>query len=121
LTVGYSDGTTVTFGPSYFTLDSDGLSFDGEQLNTLSGPPTGLFGADSFTLTGLFSTTAVALNDGSIEPILDNFTATLTDPSGLSDGDFAIINATETPEPSSWLLLFTGLLGLIGWRAGVLK
>jgi len=121
LTVSYNDGTTVVFGSSYFTLDSDGLSFDGEQLSTLSGPPTGLYGADSATLTGLFSTGSIVLNDGSLENIFLNFSATIDDPSGLTDGDFAVINATQTPEPSTWLLLGTGLLAFLAWRFGPLN
>ena len=52
LTVDYSGGQSKVFGSSYFTLDSDGLSFDGEQLSTLSGYPTGLFDATSAILTG---------------------------------------------------------------------
>lgn len=117
LTVSYADGSTMVLGPAYFTLDSDGLSFDGEQLSTLSGSPTGLFGADSATLTGMFSTDSVLLNDGSTQSIMNSFSATIDDPSGLSDGDFAVINATETPEPSTWLLLITGLLAIFASRA----
>ncbi len=109
LTVHYADDSTLVLGPSYFTLDVDGLSLDGDQLSTLSGNPTGLFGADSATLTGLFSTQAITLIDGSKENIYQNFSATISDPSGLTDGDLAIIDAAETPEPSTWLLLLTGL------------
>lgn len=116
LTVTYADHTTLTLGPSYFTLASDGLSFDGAQLSTLSGSPTGLAGADSFTLTGLFSTQFITLNDGLPDKIYTNFSASFTDPTGLADGDLAIINASETPEPSSWLLLATGLLAFAVWR-----
>ena len=32
LTVDFLGGTSHTFDSSYFTLDADGLSFDGEQL-----------------------------------------------------------------------------------------
>jgi hypothetical protein len=43
-----------------------------------------------------------------------NFSATITDPSGfLLDGDLAVIDATVTPEPSPWLLLATGVLGML--------
>ena len=43
------------------------------------------------------------------------FSVTLTDPGGfLSDGDFAIIDATTVPEPSTWILLGSVLIGLLG-------
>ena len=113
LTVDYSGGQSLVLGPSYFTLDSDELSFDGEQLSALSGYPTGLFDATSATLTGMFSTQNLTLNDGSSEQVFYDFSATLSDPSGLSDGDLAIINATTTPEPATWMMMGTGLL-LIG-------
>jgi hypothetical protein len=121
LTVHYGDGSTVVFGPSYFTLDADGLSFDGEQLSTLSGAPTGLFGANSATLNGLIPTQIVTLNDGTTVELGDSFMATISDSGGLSDGDFAVINATITPEPASWMLLATGLLALGAWRIRLLK
>src|SRR5947208_1663249 len=44
LTVNYLGGGSHVFGSSYFTLDADGLSFDGHALSTLAGPPTGLSG-----------------------------------------------------------------------------
>src|SRR5580700_6394563 len=59
LTVNYAGGVSEVFGPSYFTLDADGLSFDGEQLSTLSGPPTGLFGAVDAVLSGVLDTSFV--------------------------------------------------------------
>ena len=121
MTVNYADGSSVVFGPSYFTLDSDGLSFDGEQLSTLSGSPTGLFGANSATLSGLIPTEIVTLNDGTMVELGDSFMATISDPGGLSDGDFAIINATITPEPESWLLLATSLLALGACRIRLWK
>jgi hypothetical protein len=110
LTVDFANGTSEVFGPSYFTLDSDGLSLDGEQLSTLSSAPTGLFGADEATLTGDFSAGDVMLNGGGTINILSSFSATINDPSGLSDDDLAIIDATQTPEPPSWMMLATGLL-----------
>src|SRR5579859_1536678 len=75
LLVGYSGGGTATFGSSYFTLDADGLSFDGHALSTLTGPPAGLFGAISATLTGSFSTTSFTLNDGSTATVSPTFSA----------------------------------------------
>jgi rhamnogalacturonan endolyase len=114
LTVDFAGGVSHTFGSSYFTLDADGLSFDGEQLSTLAGPPTGLFGALDATLTGTFSPEMVTLFDGSLISIAPNFSATLggaKEP--LSDGDLAVINAVQTPEPATWTMLGTGLIGLL--------
>lgn len=125
LIVDYAGGGTATFGSSYFTLSSDGLSFDGTPLSTLAGPPNGLFGADAATLTGNFSTTSFTLNDGSSATVNPGFSATITDSSGLSDGDFALITATPSssgpppvvPEPGTWALVGTGLLlGLVTLR-----
>ena len=47
LTVDFAGGVSHTFGSSYFTLDADGLSFDGEQLSTLAGPPRDRSGRNS--------------------------------------------------------------------------
>ena len=119
LTVDYSGGHSLVLGPSYFTLAPDGLSFNGEQLSTLSGFPTGLFDATSAILTGRFSTQNVTLNNGSSGQVYFGFTATITDPNGfLSDGDLAVINATTTPEPSTWMMMGTGLLllGVARWK-----
>jgi hypothetical protein len=113
LTVDYAGGESEVFGSSYFTLDADGFSFDGEQLSTLSGAPTGLFGATDATLTGLFSTQSFTLNDGSMITVAPNFSATISDAGGLSDGDLAVINASEVPEPQTWTLLGLGMIGLI--------
>jgi len=121
LTVDYSGGQSLVLGPSYFTLAPDGLSFNGEQLSTLSGFPTGLFDATSATLTGMFSTQNVVLNDGSSGQVFYSFDATISDPSGLMDGDLAVINAISTPEPATWMMLATGLLLLGLWQAGRLK
>lgn len=119
LTVDYTGGHSEVFGSSYFTLDSDRLSFNGKQLSTLSGFPTGLFDATSAILTGTFSTQNLTLNDGSSEQVFRGFSATISDPSGLSDGDLAIINATATPEPATWTMLGMGVLLLIVGRAGI--
>jgi hypothetical protein len=114
LTVNYAGGVSEVFGPSYFTLDADGLSFDGEQLSTLSGPPTGLFGAVDAVLSGVFDTSFVTLNDGTQVYVGTNFSAMITDSAGLlSDGDLAIINATTVPEPATWTMIGIGAFGLI--------
>src|ERR1700738_1629850 len=124
LLVDYTGGATLTFGPSYFTLSPDGLSFDGTALSTLAGPSTnGLNGAISATLTGLFSTTSFTLNDGSAVTVDSSFSSTITDPAGpLGNGGLAIINATSVtsgpppvvPEPSTLVMFGTGLLGFAG-------
>ena len=59
VTVYFAGNVSQTYGPSYFTLGSDGLSFNGDQLSTLSGPPTGLLGATTATLTGDFAETTL--------------------------------------------------------------
>jgi hypothetical protein len=71
-----------------------------------------LFGATDATLTGLFSTGDITLFDGSMAPVVREFSATISDPGVLSDGDLAVIMAT-TPEPATWALLGTGLFGLM--------
>ena len=88
LTVTLSNGTTETFGSSYFTLSPDGISFTGNPLSTLI-PVT------SATLTGTFSTTTFNLNNGTTVTVGSGFKTTLTDTSGtLADGDLAIIYGT---------------------------
>jgi len=115
LLVDYSGGQTVTFGSSYFTLSSDGLSFNGDALSTLEGPPIGLNGAISATLTGMISPTDLTLDDSSVFDAIPTFSATISDPSGLQDGDSALIVA-QTPEPSALILAGTGLIGLFLMR-----
>jgi len=117
LTVDFAGGGSHVFDSSYFQLDGDGLSFDGKQLSTLAGPPTGLFGATDATLTGMFSTGDFTLFNGSTATVVREFSVTLSDPSGLADGDLAVITAT-TPEPATWTMLGTGLIGLVGMAGG---
>lgn len=115
LTVDFSNGSTVTEGSSYFTLNADGLSY--------SGNPIGIGGTNpqptSATLTGSFSPTTITLNDGSTETIESTFSASISpsSPPDLADGDLAVIYATTTalttPEPGSWLLLGT-LIACLG-------
>ena len=120
LVVNFKTGPAQTFTSGYFTLDPDGLSFDGNpSFNIALDPVT------SAVLTGTFSTTSLTLNDGTSATINPTFSATITDPGGsLQDGDFAVIEATTaatgggstSPEPASWLLLFCGLPFLLAAR-----
>jgi len=126
LTISFASGPDEIFGPSYFTLAGDGLSFNGTALSTLSGQPSGLNGAIGATLTGSFSTTSIALNDGSTDTIDSSFSASISDPTGLTDGDFGVIDATTTtgggggtpvvPEPGTWSMVGTGIAALATLR-----
>ena len=121
LDVKFASGPDELLGSSYFTLNSDGISWDGTPLSTGIGQPNGLNGAISAILTGTFSPTSLTLFDSSTIEIGTAFSATITDLSGLTDGDFAIIYATTAavgppptvPEPTTWLLMLTGLAGIL--------
>jgi hypothetical protein len=111
LVVNFQSGPPTTFGPGsgYFTLNADGLSFDGNpSFNIALNPVT------SAVLTGTFSTTSLTLNDGTTVTINPTFSTTISNVSGiLKDGDVAVIVATTAtgvvPEPSTFLLLPGGL------------
>jgi hypothetical protein len=111
---------SLSVGSSTFTLDADGVSYQGTpELASI------LTGVDTATLTGQFDETVVTLADSTTETIEADFTAVITDSTGLVDGDYAYILATPAssgppppivPEPEPFLMVGTGLMGLIGMR-----
>jgi hypothetical protein len=126
LDIQYSSGPDLVFGPSsgYFTLSADGISWTGTALSTsVDQSSDGLLGSVDAILTGTFDTTSLNLNDGSSVSVLSSFSATINDPSGLSDGDLAVIYATTgssgpptTPEPETFVMVGTGLLAFANLR-----
>lgn len=112
LTLTDSGGGTTTFGSGFFSLELDGLSFDGPIVSDTNTYVMAV-------LTGTLSPTTFLLNDGSTFNALPNFTATITDPSGLQDGDLAIIYANSVsptvPEPATLCMFGSGLLGVLGF------
>jgi len=109
LVLSFAGAPSETFGSSYFTPDSDGESFDGAGLTLPTTPTTAV-------LTGTFSTTSFLLYNGTTVTVDPTFTATISDSSGLSDGDFALISATVagggptvTPEPGTFVMVGSGL------------
>src|ERR1017187_1453207 len=113
LTVFFTGGGQQTFGSGFWSLEPDGLSWAGPQL-----PDSTLM--TSAVLTGTLSPTLLDLNDGSHFNANVNFTATISDPNNLQNGDFAIIYATPasgtTPEPGTLVLMGTGALALLRFR-----
>jgi hypothetical protein len=125
--VDFSSGPPHTYGPSYFTLSLDGISWNGGDIPIGGTSPIPV----DATLTGVFSPTSLTLFDSSTPTILPGFSATLLG-SGvrglMQDGNNVIINATgasgaPTPEPSSWILMAAGaaLLALAGRRRSYAK
>ena len=70
-----------------FSPNADGISWDGAPIVLGAG-------VTSVTLTGTPSPTTATLFDSSVVSLLPTFSATLTDPTGIKDGDFVIIYAT---------------------------
>ena len=72
----------------------------------------------------MFDETTLDLSDGSTVTIDPTFSATISDPTGLTLSDFEYITATNassgppslTPEPSDFILVGTGLMALAGMR-----
>lgn len=95
LVVHFSDGTTESFGQSYFTLDPVSGSLDGSPIaiGGVSPQPT------SAILTGQLTPTLIDVNGTptTVDSSFDTATILPSMPPNLSDGDFAIINA----EPAS--------------------
>jgi len=82
LTVHYTDGSSSSFGSSYFTLGADVLSFDGTPI-AIGG--TSALPTDA-TLTGLFGVTDVALFDAQAISVMPSFSASIAfNAGGLAD------------------------------------
>src|ERR1017187_5453772 len=102
LDVQFASGPDEIFGPSYFTLSGDGLSWEGTPLSTGIAQPNGLSGAVDAILTGTFNETSLTLFDSSTLTIDPSFTTLLPavqSPPFLSDGDFAVIYANPSSGP----------------------
>jgi hypothetical protein len=119
LTVSFADGSTRTFGSTYFSLGADGLSFNGSPIAIGGSNPLPTMA----TLSGLLSPLVLTLNTGATETVDASFTATIIPSSGstLADGDLAIIQASPSsgptiPEPGSVVMLIGGLLTLVGLK-----
>ncbi len=103
----------TVFGPgTYFTLASDGLSYNGTAIPIGGTNPIPV----SATLTGNFSpTSGIPVGSGSI---LTPFSVTLSDLPHLLDGDLVVIDATDAVTSAlfpvavlSWDLIFPGNAG----------
>lgn len=118
LVVSFTDGSTTTFGPSYFTLSSDGHSFDGSAIPIGGTNPL----PDGFTLSGMFTpTTGIDVEGVGTVDIEKTFTVTFSDSPNLVDGDLAIIYVQTTtqgvPETGQTLgLLLIAIATLVAVR-----
>jgi hypothetical protein len=119
LHVDFSNGSSTTFGPGYFSLAADGQSYNGSPI-PIGGAnplPTGA----QLTATG--SPLTISLFDGSTVSILPTLTIGPIVPSSgrtLSDGDLAIIFAETgtapppaVPEPATLTLVGLGAAGIV--------
>ena len=111
LVVQFSDGSTTTFGPSYFTLNPDGESLDGSPvaIGGVSPQPTEASLSGDLTPTTIDVSGTPTMVDASF----DTATILPSSPPNLADGDFAVINAepaavSATPEPDMILTLILG-------------
>ncbi len=121
LTVHFAGGGTTVFGSSYFTLNLDGLSFNGGDIAIGGANPL----PTDATLTGAFSTTSIIVDGIGAQTILPTFSATILPAIGftLSDFDFALINVETTaggtggtvPEPGSLLLVGLAVALAMKW------
>lgn len=113
VSVGVAAADSMTYTPgTYFTLASDGLSYNGTAIPIGGTNPTPI----SATLTGLLNpTTGLPVGSGSI---LAPFSVTLSDSPTLMDGDVAVIDATDASSGAtypvavlSWDVIFPGNAG----------
>jgi hypothetical protein len=117
--LGLTGGTGTTF-----SLDADGISWDGSSVSAST-----VEALTSITLTGTLSPTTVTLFDSSTVTLDSSFSAVLTDPTGIKDGDLVVIFASAgtgggggtVPEPESLVLVASGVAGLAGLRRRILQ
>jgi hypothetical protein len=112
LTVEFSSGLPMVFGPSYFSLSSDGFSLDGGTIPIDGANPQ----PTRAILTGTFMPTAVTLFDGTTDVLEPVFVASIFPSAGttLQDQDLALVSGiSSVPEPGTWVLLLSGAGGLL--------
>lgn len=114
LLVNFSNSTSATFGPLYFTLDADGLSFRGAPIPIGGTDPVPV----SATLTGTLSPVSVSLNTGGEASLNSVFTATISPELGKAMIDATTSNTDppstdpdppSMPEPGTWTLTAIGI------------